>query len=273
MHSSYWNRSYELVTFRISFPFVTNIEYHDSVNVWGFERILTGSNKGGYTHKSFVRNNASLCRMMSRQNVDRRRRVQNKRCSPRHKDERASTENNHGVLTTLPNALSLRTKTCQTSQSFVADDKHFPVLAFVEGKLGDNIPNENGSFPLCSNPMGIIQPSVTAIGAADLNTVSDDILPDDSSSENDVKETIPLAPSKDFKIMMDLPSPDPICPNHRHNCISENNIKVINSPIDATFKKDKFLHEEFEMGDPLVFGGKSFSLENSAFARYVFPDN
>lgn len=118
--------------------------------------------------------------------------------------------------------------------------------------------------------MGMIQSSVTAIGAADLNTVSDLILPDDSSSNNNAKERIHLASPQDLEIMMDLASPNPICPNQWHNFISGKNNNAINSPIDATFKKDKFLHEEFEMGDPFSFGGKSFFLESSVSQRHLF---
>ncbi len=39
------------------------------VNIWGFQRIITGPNKGGYSHKYFIRANESLCCMMSRQKI------------------------------------------------------------------------------------------------------------------------------------------------------------------------------------------------------------
>lgn len=43
--------------------------FQRQLNIWGFQRIISGPNKGGYTHKYFVRLKESLCCMMSRQKV------------------------------------------------------------------------------------------------------------------------------------------------------------------------------------------------------------
>ncbi len=45
------------------------LRFQSIVNIWGFQRIITGPNKGGYSHKFFIRSNESLCCMMSRQKI------------------------------------------------------------------------------------------------------------------------------------------------------------------------------------------------------------
>ena len=39
------------------------------MNIWGFERIICGPNKGGYKHKYLVRSKESFCLMMTRQKI------------------------------------------------------------------------------------------------------------------------------------------------------------------------------------------------------------
>lgn len=53
------------------------------LNVWGFERVLTGPAKGAYTHTSFVRNEPSLCHNM------KRTRIKGTVIKKNNKDERA----------------------------------------------------------------------------------------------------------------------------------------------------------------------------------------
>lgn len=43
--------------------------FQRQLNIWGFQRIISGPNKGGYSHKYFIRSNESLCCMMSRQKI------------------------------------------------------------------------------------------------------------------------------------------------------------------------------------------------------------
>ncbi|KAG7363518.1 HSF-type DNA-binding protein [Nitzschia inconspicua] len=38
-------------------------------NIWGFERLLQGPHKGGYTHVDFIRGQTSLCSRMKRQKI------------------------------------------------------------------------------------------------------------------------------------------------------------------------------------------------------------
>jgi hypothetical protein len=43
--------------------------FQRQLNIWGFQRILSGPSKGGYSHKYFIRSNESMCCMMSRQKI------------------------------------------------------------------------------------------------------------------------------------------------------------------------------------------------------------
>jgi hypothetical protein len=43
--------------------------FQRQINMWGFERILNGPGKGGYTHACFIRGQPSLCKQMKRTKV------------------------------------------------------------------------------------------------------------------------------------------------------------------------------------------------------------
>jgi hypothetical protein len=43
--------------------------FQRQLNIWGFQRIIQGSDKGGYTHLNFLRGKPSLCRHMRRQKI------------------------------------------------------------------------------------------------------------------------------------------------------------------------------------------------------------
>jgi hypothetical protein len=45
--------------------------FQRQLNMWGFERILSGPGKGGYKHTNFVRGKSSLCRHMQRRKIKR----------------------------------------------------------------------------------------------------------------------------------------------------------------------------------------------------------
>lgn len=49
--------------------------FQRQLNIWGFQRIISGPNKGGYSHKYFIRSNESLCCMMSRQKIKGQKRA------------------------------------------------------------------------------------------------------------------------------------------------------------------------------------------------------
>ena len=51
------------------------------INIWGFQRVVEGPGKGGYTHSSFVRGKPELCKFMKRTKVKGlRKRRPNKNC-------------------------------------------------------------------------------------------------------------------------------------------------------------------------------------------------
>lgn len=93
--------------------------FQRQLNMWGFQRIIKGPNKGGYKHKYFVRSKESLCRMMTRQKI---------------KGEKPSSSRSHFPFEALESSDKKKRK-----GEGIRD--RFNILKGEKGSNGTNLPN------------------------------------------------------------------------------------------------------------------------------------
>lgn len=220
------------------------------MNIWGFHRITTGPNKGGYTHKYFVRSKEELCCMMSRQKIKSGKPAKPRPYFPIRANMSTSGENREVDINL--NCISLENQALNTMLAKDPDELTLPISRLTSNNIPSNKHNyednaQKGMLPfncdgVSSNPMAMLVPSIDCSDQVPESTSFADnagiasqrgvesfpmrtisplpflegccVLPNlGTTNINDEKLTTSNFP-RDLGTMMPFLSPDPIAPDH-----------------------------------------------------------
>jgi len=263
--------------------------FQRQLNIWGFHRITTGPNKGGYCHRHFIRSKEELCCMMSRQKIKSGKPAKPRAYFPLKAYVSTSGEN-RGVDSIL-NCNSLEDHALNT---MLTKDRDFtvPMLPRLSRLVSNDIPSDNAQ-------KGMLPFDCADVSSYPSLDCRDQVPASTSFAENNrmasprgvdslaMRTILPLAFSErccmapnlgttninvndenlqDLGTMMPFLSPDPIAPNHPlskpqpNNGTSTTNFNLaISNMIDLLVNNNTPTRQEVHQEeDDSVFGGKVF---------------
>ena len=204
------------------------------MNIWGFQRIISGPNKGGYWHKFFIRSNESLCCMMSRQKIKGQKRAKPRAYYP---DKATSAFNAKLCASIQDEALNI-----------VLGKVSFPTNSLSLKSLLGDVQNcghymQKQVTPFHSNTVYCQTniPSISMDGSGHGSTSS-------TCEDDDPRSKRPLSPltfgegcNTNSANLMKWLSPDPIAPDHPLSK-EKGSYTTLNQAISTTI--DDIVHDD-----------------------------
>lgn len=206
-----------------------------TVNIWGFQRIISGPNKGGYSHKLFVRDNESLCCMMPRQKIK----------GGKHAKPRAYYPFKEKAAFNAELCASIEDE----ALNILLREASFPTNNISLNRLLTNIDNMHKDMtPFSSNTVycqrNILATSMDGRGHGSTSSTYEDDGP--SSPARPKRPFSPLTfgkgcDTKNENLMQYL-EPDPIAPDHPLSKNEGSSTTVLNQVINSTI--DDLVHDD-----------------------------